>query len=245
MLEKSSLAVPKLIYFDQIDSTNAELVRMNRADLPEFSAVVAGSQTKGSGRLGRQWVSEPGTSLSVSVLLRPQVEQSNWSWFTLMAALAIRATASDLGLTDVSIKWPNDVLVAGKKLSGILATLDQGELVLGMGVNLKRQNGAPENATSLAEHGAQHELDEVLSLLLSHLRARYVRFGVDPSWAMELTRNEYQDCSSTLGQKVRAIYPDGKELVGFALDLDSTGNLLVEAGEIHTVAAADIIHLRN
>lgn len=245
MLEKSANAVPKLIYFDEIDSTNAELVRMNRDGLPEFSAVVAGSQTNGSGRLGRQWVSEPGTSLSVSVLLRPTIEQSNWSWFTLMAALAIRATASDLGLVDVSIKWPNDVLASGKKLSGILATIDQSDLVLGLGVNLKQQIGAPENATSLAELGAQHELDEVLALLLSHLRARYIRFAVDPGWAMELTRSEYQDFSSTLGQRVRAIYPDGKELVGVALNIDSSGNLLVDAGEIHTVAAADIIHLRN
>lgn len=245
MLEKSAKAVPELIYFDEIDSTNAELVRMSRAELPEFSAVVAGSQTSGSGRLGRQWVSEPGASLSVSVLLRPSIEQANWSWFTLMAALAIRATASELGVKDLSIKWPNDVLVSGQKLSGILATIDQGDLVLGLGVNLKPQSGAPENATSLAELGAEHELDAVLSLLLSQLRARYLRFAVDPSWAIELTRNEYQEFSSTLGQRVRAIYPDGKELVGLAIDLDGTANLLVDAGEIHTVAAADIIHLRN
>lgn len=218
---------------------------MNRAELPDFSALVAASQTKGSGRLGRQWVSEPGTSLSVSVLLRPRVEQSNWSWFTLMAALSIRATARELGLADVSIKWPNDVLAAGKKLSGILATVDQGELILGMGLNLKPQTGAPDTATSLSEQGAKHDLDEVLSLLLTHLRARYLRFTVDPSWAIELTRNEYIEGSSTLGQRVRAIYPDGKELVGVALDLDLAGNLLVQAGEIQTVAAADIIHLRN
>lgn len=245
MLEKSSLTVPRLIYFDEIDSTNAELVRMTRVDLPEFSALVAGAQTKGSGRLGREWVSEPGTSLSLSLLLRPTVEQSNWSLFTFMAALAIRATASDLGVEDLSIKWPNDVLVAGKKLSGILATIDHGDLVLGMGLNLRPQSGAPETATSLSELGAEHDLDEVLSLLLSHLRARYVRFASDPDWASELTMNEYREFSGTLGQKVRAIYPDGSEVVGTALDLDQSGNLLIDAGEIHSVAAADIVHLRN
>ena len=245
MLEKSSAVVPKLIYFDEIDSTNAELARMERASLPEFTALVSASQTAGRGRMDRDWVSEPGASLAVSVLLRPNAKPGEMSWITILASLSVRAAVSSLGCSGASIKWPNDVLVDGKKISGILARLEGQDLILGVGINLKPQANAPEHATSLAELGVEANLDEVLAEFLTQLRGRYLRFLADTSWAISLTGDEFRQFSSTLGQRVRAIYPDGRELVGIAKDIDKLGNLVIDDGELHSVSAADIVHLRN
>jgi BirA family biotin operon repressor/biotin-[acetyl-CoA-carboxylase] ligase len=162
-----------------------------------------------------------------------------------MAALSVRATLQTLGVEGAGIKWPNDVLVQGKKVSGILAQLEGKDLILGIGVNLKPQAGAPEHATSLADLGVAVDLDSVLVELLTQFRGRYLRFATDPEWAIELSTSEFRRFSTTLGQKVRAIYPDGRELVGVATDIDRLGNLLIDDGELHTVSAADIIHLRN
>lgn len=245
MLEKSSGVVPKLILHETLDSTNAELERLDRKDLPEFTAVVAMSQTAGQGRLGRSWVSESGSSISVSVLLRPKGSPAQIGWLTLLAAAAVRATAEHLGATDAKIKWPNDVLVQGKKISGILARLHEGDLVLGVGINLKPQSDAPEHATSLSEQGAESDFDEVLSVFLTQLRGRYIKFMADPELSIRHTLQEFRDHSSTLGSKVRAILPDQSEIVGLAIDIDSSGNLLIQGDQLHTISAADIIHLRN
>lgn len=245
MLEKSVAAVPKLIYFDEIDSTNAELMRMDRTELPELTAVVSASQTAGRGRLDRDWVSEPGASLALSLLLRPAAKPEQLGWVTLLAAVSVRATLAQLGVTDALIKWPNDVLVAGKKVCGILAQLDGKDLILGIGINLKPQAHAPEHATSLQDLGVLASMDDVLHELLTQFRVRYLRFATDPKWGVELTANEFRQFSLTLGQRVRAIYPDGRELTGLARDIDDLGNLLIDSGELHTVSAADIIHLRN
>lgn len=218
---------------------------MDRDSLPEFSVIVSASQTAGRGRLDRDWISEPGASLAVSILLRPKLEPTQRSWITLVAALSVRAALSALGVQGASIKWPNDVLVDGKKISGILARLEGEDLILGVGINLKSQAKAPAHAVSLSELSVDGSMDEVLAEFLTQFRGRYIRLLADPKWAIGLTGTEFREFSSTLDQQVRAVYPDGKELIGLAKDIDSFGNLLVDDGELHTVSAADIIHLRN
>jgi BirA family biotin operon repressor/biotin-[acetyl-CoA-carboxylase] ligase len=245
VLEKSSLVVPKLIFHETVDSTNAELERMDRKDLPEFTAVVAMSQSAGQGRLGRAWVSEPGASISVSILLRPKATPAQIGWLTLLTAAAVRASAELLGVGNAKIKWPNDVLVGEKKISGILARLHQGDLILGVGINLKPQSDAPDHATSLSEQGAEFDFDEVLATLLTQLRGRYLKFLADPELAIRHVGQEFQEHSSTLGNMVRAILPDETEVIGTAVGLDSSGNLLIQGNQLHTISAADIIHLRN
>jgi BirA family biotin operon repressor/biotin-[acetyl-CoA-carboxylase] ligase len=137
------------------------------------------------------------------------------------------------------------VLVEGKKISGILARLEGEELILGVGINLKPQANAPDHATSLARFGVESSFDEVLAEFLTQLRGRYLRFVADAKWSIGLTAEEFREFSSTLGQRVRAIYPDGRELTGMAVDIDVLGNLIIDDGERHSVSAADIVHLRN
>lgn len=244
MLINSEKTVSKLVYFESIDSTNLALARL-AAELPDFSAVVSAEQTQGQGRMGRSWVSEPGTSLSLSVLIKAQASPEQLGLITFMAAAAVSAALASYGLK-ASIKWPNDVLVDGKKICGILAQLTQSGLILGIGVNLKQQSGAPDTATSLAQLGLELELDDFLPALLIQLRARYVKFLADPQWACQTYLEEFRQHSSTLGSQVRAIFPDQSELVGTAMDVDSEGRLLISSGgQVRAVSAADIVHLRN
>jgi BirA family transcriptional regulator, biotin operon repressor / biotin---[acetyl-CoA-carboxylase] ligase len=245
VLEKSLQVCPNLEYFEQIESTNSYLLTRDLGALEDFSAVVAAEQTAGQGRLGRQWVSEPGSSISLSLLLKPKASVQQLSWLTLVAAVSVRHALTELGIAEVSIKWPNDVLVAHKKISGILAQLNGENLILGLGINLEPQQGAPEWATSISESGVTSSFDEVLAAVLTQLRARYLRFLADPNWAIETTRNEFLEHSSTIGSEVRAILPNGEEIRGKAIDIDFQGNLLIDSGKVTPVSAADIVHLRN
>ncbi|MEY4991130.1 MAG: hypothetical protein RIS08_1356 [Actinomycetota bacterium] len=245
MLTNSSQAVPKLEFFESVDSTNLMLERADRAALPELTAFVAASQTAGQGRLGRTWVSEPRSSISLSLLLRP-TDSSRKGWLTLMMAASVRATVERFAPQGMPlIKWPNDVLVAERKISGILARAIESEVILGVGLNLKFQQGAPETAIALEELGCEASFDDVLFELLTQFRARYAKFQSDAKWAVTDLASEFRANSATLGSSVIAMLPGGSQIQGLAIDIDSEGNLLIESDSIHTISAADIIHLRN
>jgi BirA family transcriptional regulator, biotin operon repressor / biotin---[acetyl-CoA-carboxylase] ligase len=233
-------------YFESIDSTNAELRRRFLAapqDWPDFSVIAAAEQTAGRGRLDRGWVSEPGTSLAMSVLLRPSVDALPWLSLTagLAIAAAVRKLSPDAALT---IKWPNDVLLAGKKLSGTLAEIVAPDaVVLGIGINLRPQLHAPETATALSEHGIELDFGRLANMVLATLRPRYLQLDTDPGRVA--LRQELLSQLGTLGQRVRAELPDGTAIEGLAKDIDNQGRLVILSPEPRVLAAADVWHLRN
>jgi len=148
-------------------------------DDPEGAVAVADAQTEGRGRLGRRWLAPPGTSLLVSILLRPQVDPARLPELSLVAGRACaEAIASVTGL-EPDVKFPNDVLLGGRKVAGILAQASEGRVVLGVGVNVMQQPGelpagARTPATSLAiETGCEIDRGELLVALLEHLEKRY------------------------------------------------------------------------
>lgn len=237
--------MPKLEFFETIDSTNLALERANRSELPELTAFIAAAQSAGQGRLGRNWVSEPGASISLSLLLRP-VSQTQKGWLTLMMAGAVRQMVETFAPdANPRIKWPNDVLTSERKLSGILARAIGDEVILGVGINLKTQALAPETAIALEELGVDASFDDVLLEVLTQFRARYENFQSDPVWAVENCANEFREFSSTLGSKVAALLPSGETIRGEAIDIDASGNLLIQNDRIHVISAGDIVHLRN
>ncbi|OXE35228.1 MAG: biotin--[acetyl-CoA-carboxylase] ligase [Phenylobacterium zucineum] len=255
--ENSSTLASKFVYLDSTGSTNTDLVRWasgaDSGDWPDFTAVVAGEQTEGKGRSGREWVSPAGSSLSVSVLLTPAaLPLTAFGWFPLMAGLAMRETVAGLIGASASVKWPNDVLVGELKISGVLSELlpNLRGVVLGSGLNLTQTaDELPiEAATSLAIEGATRtNSDEVLSRYLNNLRHWYqslVEAGGDAD-AAGLRAAVVAACGS-IGRQVRVILPGDRELVGLATNIDSTGRLIVDVnGEVVEVAAGDIVHLRH
>ncbi|MBC7519292.1 MAG: biotin--[acetyl-CoA-carboxylase] ligase [Microbacteriaceae bacterium] len=279
MLLPRTAAISQLTLLDKTESTNTVLVAQS-ATAAEFATVITLDQTAGKGRLGRVWETLPGRGAAISVLLRPRLstggplELAAWGWLPLMAGLAMTRAITEVLITEVviseelpdrgnaptaavptvSVKWPNDVLVDGRKVSGILAELLPGGdgLVLGAGVNLFH---TPEElptpiSTSLATAGATLRgsalVDAICSAYLSELRSLYADFlTADGDAQSSGLRAAVIARCSTLGQLVRVHLPDGQLKTGEAIDLDSGGRLLFRAGTTVTaVAAGDVEHLR-
>lgn len=248
----------RLEYLPEIGSTNTYLLQQAKdsVDWPDFSVVVTDNQTAGRGRMDRVWVAQPGSALAVSVLLRPvEYGITSYGWLPLAAGLAMRnAVATLLHDAEVSLKWPNDVLVDGEKISGILAEVieDGSAVVIGAGLNLlqtKAELPIP-TATSLALHGVSgFTLDDILVRYLAAFRGIYENFNSnlgDPE-ASGL-RLEVIEASSTIGSKVSVQLPDESIFEGKAVGLDNQGRLLIAMAdplEIRAVAAGDITHLRQ
>lgn len=126
--------------FDEIDSTNNTAYLLGENASPEGTIVIAESQSSGKGRLGRRWFSIPGKSLSVSLLLRPEIEISTAPGLTLVIAVALSDTLHSFGIHSHRIKWPNDILVNNKKISGILTEMKAAAgkilfIIAGIGIN--------------------------------------------------------------------------------------------------------------
>lgn len=219
--------------FDTIDSTQAQLARLAAEGAAEGTVVTARHQTAGRGRRGRHWWDEPGQSLLLSVLLRPSIPTAHAPQLSLVAGLAVAdALAAAAGLT-AQIRWPNDVMVGGKKICGVLpeavsrADGRVGHVLLGIGINVD-QSEFPQHlrdtATSLRlETGMAHDHRQLLSAVLEALDRRY---GEWLAAGFAGLRDEWRRRASTLGQRVRT--GDGRE--GVVVDVDETGALLVDAG---------------
>lgn len=256
---KSSQIAAHFEFVAETGSTNADLIA-NSANTDDFSVLVAGFQSAGRGRAGRDWVAPAGSSLFVSVLLKPGgVAATNFSWLPLLAGLAMTKTVAALiPETAVGLKWPNDVLVGEKKISGVLSELvgDLSGVVIGAGLNVL-QNKAElpiENATSLQIEGAINlDLDEVLAGYLENLRGLYQAWVAAGGNAVASgLRNQVIEACVTLdhagNNRVRAILPGDAEIIGAAVGIDDTGRLIVQPDgekEVVAVAAGDIVHLRH
>lgn len=228
-------------------STNADAVAAAVAGAPEGLVVSTEHQVAGRGRLDRRWEAPPRSGLVVSMLLRPDaVALPQWTWLPLLAGIAVDLTARDCGVAS-GLKWPNDVLVDGRKLCGILVERAEGPAgaaaVLGIGLNLTlTADELPvPTATSFALAGATTtDRGVVLQILLGHVERLYRRWTAaagDPT----VLRADYLQRCVTLGATVQVDLPDGTVLRGRADDVDPLGRLVV-AGR--AVSAGDVTHVR-
>jgi BirA family biotin operon repressor/biotin-[acetyl-CoA-carboxylase] ligase len=232
-------------------STNEDLLAAAGRGAPEGTVLAAEVQTAGRGRMGRSWVSLPGAALTFSVLLRPlAAPPARKGWVPLLTGIAVAsALRADAGV-DARLKWPNDVLVNGAKLAGILAEQAGDAIVVGAGVNISvGQDDLPSaSATSLALQGAACTDRQVLLVsLLGQLERRYLRWirtQSDGAGACGL-RQEYLSLSATVGQEVRVSLPGGRTLAGTAYDVDNAGRLVIRsASGLVSVSAGDVVHVR-
>ncbi len=237
-LKFSTAHSSKLVYFEQIGSTNQYLIEkisQNSADWPDMSVVCAGEQTSGSGRHSRVWSSPSGASLSCSLLVRNPKGAAHW--YGILLAMAAVTSVRSQGV-EAGLKWPNDVLVEGKKLAGVLGQASSDSLVVGIGINL--QPIQIDNSVSLAEIGLTQDFDFQLSKILgefSTLRRDFDLGGV----AAVLER--LRKFSHTLGLEVR-VTTDDTVIEGLATDIDNQGRLVINDGE-EIISAGDILHLRR
>ena len=243
-------------------STNTELAaRADREGFADLTVMLTRYQSAGRGRLGRSWTAPPGASVATSVLLRPRLPDGSvptpdrFGWLPVIAGVAMAdAVARVLPAREVGFKWPNDVLVGGRKISGVLAEFLQSGTGVVVGAGLNTRMTADElpvpTATSLVVEGASvdDELeDQVVAAYVTGLRDRVVRYlaaGADAEASG--IRAEARGRCLTLGRPVRIELPGGEELLGTAVDLDADGRLILadRDGVARSVAAGDVTHVR-
>jgi BirA family biotin operon repressor/biotin-[acetyl-CoA-carboxylase] ligase len=215
---------------DETGSTNADLLAAAAAGAPNRTVLAARHQTAGRGRLDRRWEAPPGANLLVSILFTEVPEHAHE--LTQRVALAAAQAARNLAGADVQLKWPNDLLLGGTKLAGVLAqsTVVDGRrvVVVGIGINV---GWAPPDAAML---GGGLEPMALLAELL-----RCLDQLPDDIWPL------YRDRLATRGSMVRVELPDGT-VKGRALDVERDGRLVVldECGITHRFDVGDVVHLR-
>jgi len=238
----------KLAYYPTLHSTMDTARELARQNAPEGTTVIAGEQTAGRGRLGRDWFSPPG-GLAMSVILHPDLSQV--PQLIMAASLAVADTIRDTTGLDAGIKWPNDVLVGGKKVCGILIENEiRGEelsySIIGIGLNINvnlgdRPDIAPI-ATSLSQElGRPVPYEDITAALLNRLEQFYRRLrsgdSLAPEWRARLV---------SIGQKVH-VQSGNTVMEGLAEDVTASGALILRRadGSLTAVVAGDVTVLKS
>ncbi|WP_035702032.1 biotin--[acetyl-CoA-carboxylase] ligase [Glycomyces tenuis] len=254
-----SLLSEKSDFWTEVDvvevtgSTNADLVGVARRGGGEGRVLIAEQQTAGRGRLDRRWTCPVGAGLMMSVLLRPGRPRREWGTLSLAAAVALEETLRAVAGVAARLKWPNDVLIGGRKVCGILATggAEDGSVVLGLGLNVSLTESelpVPEATSLLLAGAATLEREVIAAEFLAHFAAVYRTWGESgPAHVVE----RWREYSATLGRNVEVSFPNGRKVAGVATDIAADGRLVVAGRdgegreEVVTVAAGDVVHLRR
>jgi BirA family biotin operon repressor/biotin-[acetyl-CoA-carboxylase] ligase len=239
----------KIHYFDYLSSTMDFAMQLGMQSAPGGSIVIAESQTRGRGRLGRSWLSPKYKGIYFSVILRPKLSPSASPVLTLLSAVSICEAVKKAAGLDARIKWPNDVFAGGKKIAGILteinAEMDKVNFVvigIGLNVNNDRKSLIPQ-ATSLKEQ-LGHALSRV-SLLQELLRRIEENYSIMEKEGPGPIIEKWRNFNLTLGSRVKVHFQD-RYIEGQAIGVDNDGSLLIrkDAGLVQKIFSGDITHLR-
>ena len=223
-----------ICYKEEIDSTNTEAKRLAQLGEPHGLLVIADKQTMGKGRQGRSWSSEKGSGIFMSLLLKPHFKPEKASMLTLITALAVTAAIREETSLEAFIKWPNDIVVNGKKVCGILTEMSAEEnqihyVIIGIGINVNTEQFPEEIkdiATSLfLEKGIKLERSRFVSNVLAKLEQYYEVFLKTNN--LEFLLEQYNEKLINKDKQVKII--DSKEeFTGIAKGINEKGELLVK-----------------
>ena len=237
----------KTVHFArEMDSTNLWIKRLAKEGAPEGTLALAEYQSAGRGRLGRSWEVPEGTSVMMSILLRPKFEPQFAPMLTLVMGMAVAKAVKDLGF-DVSIKWPNDVVVSHKKICGILTEMGvlDGKIdyaVIGVGINVNIREfpeKMADKATSLyLEGGREFDRSQVPGLVMEAFEKYYEEFI--KTCDLSSLKEEYESILANYDQPVRVLAKEPYE--GIARGITNGGELLVEKqdGTVVEVSAGEV-----
>jgi BirA family biotin operon repressor/biotin-[acetyl-CoA-carboxylase] ligase len=238
----------RIEYHDELGSTNAEALRLAQQDAQEGTIVIADGQSDGRGRLDRSWESPPSMNLYLSVILRPDIPAASASLVPLMVGVAVADVISQSCPGRVRLKWPNDILIDGKKICGILTEMrtrtDRVQFIIaGIGVNLNmRRLHFPrelrETATSL-QIETECSVDRLdFAVRLIETLERWYRIYLNEG--QDHIRESWLKYADIIGQKIEVVFK-GDSLRGTVVGLDESGALLLE-GEtgVQQVLAGDV-----
>jgi BirA family biotin operon repressor/biotin-[acetyl-CoA-carboxylase] ligase len=236
----------RVSFLSEVDSTNRLLLDAARDGADAGLVVVADHQSAGRGRRGRRWDAAPGTSLLVSVLVRPRLPAARAHLLATAAALALGDAVTRVCGVVARLKWPNDLVVRDRKLAGILAEsiVADGQIeaiVLGAGCNVE----CDELPAALADIATSCELESGHPVDRDALLHAYLEELPRHLEALDRVTQHARARLDTLGRRVR-VETDHGALVGIAVDLDDLGELVVrdDTGETHAIRTGDISNLR-
>lgn len=238
-----------LLFYDTVDSTNTVATALAEKGKDEGTVIIADSQEKGRGRLGRHWVSPPGLNIYMSIVFRPEIEPKGTTLITIMAAVGCTIALRKVTGLNVTIKWPNDLMVSDKKMGGILTEMRITKkkvkyVVTGIGINVNMDSDAlpdeiKEIATSIKiETGMPYSRPEILIEVLNQIDHWY---GILKEMRRKELLYEWQLLTSTLGRQVKIT--TGDELfTGLADSIDDEGMLILRlpSGELKRISSGDL-----
>jgi len=239
----------KIYYFDVLASTMDAAMQLGIKGVAEGALVLAESQTKGKGRLGRSWFSPKYKGIYLSLLLKPKILPAGASILTLLAAVSICEAIKEITGLDARIKWPNDILIGHKKLGGILTELsaEMDEInfvIIGIGLNVNNDKKTLVSAATSLKEQKRENINRIYLLqeILRRIEANYLLFqekGAQP------IIEKWRDYGITLGRRVK-VYCQEEHIEGNAIDIDADGGLLVrkDSGVTLKVMAGDVVHCR-
>lgn len=242
-----------IIVHDSVESTNDLAMSLAaKGGIAPGTVLVADQQTRGKGRLGRIWESPAGTNIYISLTIRPELEPKDTTMLTVLAAIAGTLALKRSCSIPVSIKWPNDLVIANRKLGGILTEVradpDRVALaVIGMGINVNMDyRDLPEPIRDIAtsvriETGKNHSRNEIIIQLLREFEEWY---SILKKEGKKPLLDAWRKSSSTLGRKVNVVMRD-VSCTGIAEDIDDNGMLILKmrSGERKTISSGDISFL--
>lgn len=226
-----------IICYERLDSTNTKAKELAKEGAEHGTVVVADMQTAGKGRRGRTWESPAGTNIYMSILLRPELEASQAPMLTLVMAYSIAKVLQKRDHEDVQIKWPNDLVLSGKKICGILTEMElRGQeiahVVIGVGINANTTTFPEElqdKATSLyLESGKEVNREQLIHEIVNAFVEDYKRFIAEKDLAF--LQDEYNQMLINCKKEVRVLEP-GNEYTAWALGINRNGELLVRKAD--------------
>lgn len=239
----------KIHYFDYLPSTMDLAMQLGLQGEPGGTLVLVESQSKGRGRLGRSWFSPKYKGIYLSLILRPKMLPAASPILTLLSAVSICEAVKNVTGIDAQIKWPNDVFVHNKKISGILTEMNAevdkvNFVVVGIGLNVNNdKKSLIAQSTSLKE-----QLGQVLSrifLLQELLRRLEINYLLLEDQGNQPIIDKWRLASLTLGRRVKVYYQD-KHIEGCAVDIDKDGGLLIrkDSGIIQKISSGELMYCR-
>jgi len=243
-----------VLSYKKIDSTNDSAYALAEKGIAEGTVVIAEEQTKGKGRHGRKWESPPKSGIYMSCVMRPEMAPNEIAKITLLAAVAVAKAIRRFTGLEAMIKWPNDIIINGRKVCGILTEMKAEQdsidfIILGIGVNVNTPAASlPKGASSLKEELGRPKKSDGISrvgfvkYMLESIEEEYLRLrtkGFTP--IME----DWRSMSLLPGSKIKVLLPN-RTIEGEAHDIDSDGSLIVrlDSGVLEKVSSGDVVMLR-
>ena len=242
----------EILYFDSIDSTNTKAQELAEKGYPSGTLVVADKQIAGKGRRGRNWESPSGCGIFMTLMLKPDINPNNASMLTLVSALAVAKALADITGKDAKIKWPNDIVIDGRKVCGILTEMSAqfdyiNNIVIGIGINVNNSSfpeeiSATASSLRLLSGGKKYRRAEIIEKIMEYFEKNYSIFLETED--LSALVNEYDAMLVNMKRQVKVLDPK-EPFEGTAMGITKTGELIVDTWESRKLVSSGEVSVRG